>query len=193
MKTRFFLLAALAFTMVACSDNDENDQEGSGITSTTQQGKPDNVIDLGLPSGTLWCFANVGASASTDFGDYCLISYDNDEATKKMGAGYSTPTKEQFEELMAHTTQRHTVINDTAGMLFEASNGNSIFLPAAAHLSGNSWEINNEGSGAYWTKTPSAEEDYFYFLEFSKAEETPWFGNRDIHDNKLPIRAVYKN
>lgn len=86
MKTRFFLLAALAFTMVACSDNDENDQEGSGITSTTQQGKPDNVIDLGLPSGTLWCIANVGASASTDFGDYCLISYDNDEATKKNGS-----------------------------------------------------------------------------------------------------------
>ena len=188
MKTKFLLLAIHASTMAACIDNDENDQK----EITTPPEETSHAIDMGMPSGTLWCSMNVGASTPTDFGDYYQMSYSKDVATEKLGAGYSTPTKEQFEELIAHTTQQHTEINNVKGMLFKASNGNSIFLPAAAHLSGSSWEINNEGSGAYWTVTPSTEEDYFYFLEFSKAEDTPWFGDRDINTNKLPIRAVYK-
>lgn len=168
------------------------DEKGITFPSMCVDEEHPHNIDMGLPSGILWCCMNVGASCPTDFGEYYQMSYDKDIATEIMGKGYSTPTKAQFEELMAHTTQRHAVRGGIRGMVFEASNGNTIFLPAAAHLSGSSWEVNNEGSGAYWTVTLSNEEDYFYFLEFSKAEDTPWFGNRDINANKLPIRPVYK-
>ena len=130
MKTKFLLLAILASTMAACSDNDENDQK----EITTPPEETSHAIDMGMPSGTLWCSMNVGASTPTDFGDYYQMSYSKDVATEKLGAGYSTPTKEQFEELIAHTTQQHTEINNVKGMLFKASNENSIFLPAAAHL-----------------------------------------------------------
>ena len=31
---------------------------------------PDNAVDLGLPSGTLWADRNVGADTPEDYGDY---------------------------------------------------------------------------------------------------------------------------
>lgn len=111
-----------------------------------------------------------------------------------MGPGYMTPTKKQFEELLAHTEQIRSTVNGVDGFIFKGNNGNSIFMPAAAHLwwdgETSSWEINNKGSGAYWTKTIS-EEDYIYFLEFDHEEDKPFFGDRQRERNHLPIRPIY--
>lgn len=190
------LKEGVTYTGVPCLIIANHIYDEKGITFPSMcidEGHP-HTIDMGLPSETLWCCINAGASCPTDFGEYYLMSHAENVAAI-MGEGYSTPTKEQFEELMAYTKQSHVVINKVKGILFEASNGNTIFLPAAAHLYWdgfeNIWDINNEDSGAYWTVTQSADEDYYYFLEFSQAEDTPWFGNRDIDRNKLPIRPVY--
>lgn len=150
-------------------------------------------VDLGLPSGTKWCCMNLGASSQTDFGEYYPMSEDIDIATEVLGNGYSTPTRAQFEELINYTNKRAAIVNGVNGMYFEAANGNSIFLPAAAHLwwnsSENEWGINNAGTGAYWTSTKSHYDNYFYFLEFD--DEDAFFSDRRKDKNKLTIRAVY--
>lgn len=154
---------------------------------------PHNV-DLGLPSGTKWCCVNVGASNPTDFGEYYEGSTDKDIATEIMGAGYMTPTKKQFQELLDNTEQIRSTINGVDGFIFKAKNGNSIFLPAAAQLwmddETSSWEINNKGTGAYWTKTRS-DGNYIYFIEFNDEESKPFFGDRHQKNNRLTIRPIY--
>lgn len=154
---------------------------------------PHNV-DLGLPSGTKWCCVNIGASNPTDFGEYYEGSTDKDIATEIMGAGYMTPTKKQFQELLDNTEQIRSTINGVDGFIFKAKNGNSIFLPAAAQLwmddETSSWEINNKGTGAYWTKTRS-DGNYIYFIEFNDEESKPFFGDRHQKNNRLTIRPIY--
>ncbi|MCM1504072.1 MAG: T9SS type A sorting domain-containing protein, partial [Muribaculum sp.] len=103
--------------------------------------------------------------------------------------------QKSLNEFIDHTTQSWTEISGVKGLKFSSSNGNSIFLPAAAHLcydkkDGNGWEVNNEGTGAYWTSTPSTEEDYIYFLEFD-TKDGAFFGDREKSDNRLTIRPIY--
>ena len=47
--------------------------------------------------------------------------------------GPRIPSKEQWLELYQHTTQTWTTLNNVEGVLFEANNGNSIFLPAGGY------------------------------------------------------------
>lgn len=155
------------------------------------------LVNLGLPSGKQWTSCNLGADSPREFGEYYFWSTANTEIAT-MGEGYSIPTKADFEELIANTNNYFTTIDGVKGFLFEASNLNSIFLPAAASLcegkeENSGWVINNEGTGSYWTKTPDEkDEGYYYFLEFSQAEEHPFFGDREGEDNKLTIRPIYK-
>lgn len=160
--------------------------------SFAQNNNPE-TIDLGLPSGLLWCINNLGADSPEAYGDYYLLSEPVDIVTKKFGGGYSIPSKLQFDELINNTSIKWVTKNGKEGVLFEGSNGNSIFLPAAAQLWFDGWEkewvVNNEGSGAYWTSDKS-DSEYNWFLEFNKAEDTPFFGDRDTNNNKLTIRPV---
>ena len=105
--------------------------------------------------------------SSTSFTKYCtkasmgycglidnltvLLPVD-DAATANWGANWRTPTKEEWEELYFSTTNTWTVLNGVCGRLFTASNGNSLFLPAAGHrLEGNLWVL-GEG-GYYWSSS----------------------------------------
>ena len=47
--------------------------------------------------------------------------------------GPRIPTREQWRELYQNTTHTWTTLNGVEGVLFEASNGNSIFLPAGRY------------------------------------------------------------
>ena len=58
---------------------------------------------------------------------------EDDAATANWGAGWRMPTKEEWEELYNNTTCIWTTKNGVKGRLFTASNGNSIFLPAAGY------------------------------------------------------------
>ena len=50
--------------------------DGSGISATctvfvgTNMHNPNDYVDLGLPSGTLWATCNIGADSPEDYGDY---------------------------------------------------------------------------------------------------------------------------
>ncbi len=111
-------------------------------------------VDLGLPSGLLWVTCNVGANAPEDYGDYfawgetqpkdayypanytysdnpAILPSDHDAATANWGDGWRMPTKEEWQELYNNTTVTWTQQNGVYGRLFTATNGNSLFLPAA--------------------------------------------------------------
>ena len=77
---------------------------------------------------------------------------NEDAATVKWGKGWKMPTKAQFDELLANTTDEWTAINGINGRKFTASNGNYIFFPAAGYVSGGS--LRYRGSyGDYWSRS----------------------------------------
>ena len=65
------LASAMTFTLVACGDDEDN---SSAVPDTrTEAGKAAQaaqMVDLGLPSGTLWADRNVGADKPEAYGDY---------------------------------------------------------------------------------------------------------------------------
>jgi hypothetical protein len=113
-----------------------------------------DYVDLGLPSGLLWATCNVGADSPEDYGDYfawgettpkdtyteenytysenpAILPSNHDAATANWGPDWRMPTKEEWQELYNNTTHTWTTQNGVNGRLFTASNGNSLFLPAA--------------------------------------------------------------
>jgi hypothetical protein len=135
------------------------------------------LIDLGLPSGTLWADRNIGADAPEDYGDYfrwgetttftensddyeyCdlgenIAGTEYDAATAIFGEGFMIPTLEQLNELLRYCTLDRTTINDVHGMKVTGTNGNSIFLPAAGFRYNFSFSLADDGKGGhYWIAT----------------------------------------
>ena len=138
------------------------------------------AVDLELPSGTKWARFNIGATSETDYGDLFawgatepyIVGRDNtnnyssskastiqhdllpyeDAATLQWGKGWKMPTKAQFDELLANTTDEWTAINGINGRKFTASNGNYIFCPAAGSVYGGTLYYRGIG-GYYWIRS----------------------------------------
>lgn len=101
--------------------------------------------------------ADNGLNGFTD-GLTTLESTD-DAATTILGGGARTPTQAEWQELVDNTTSEWTTMNGVYGRKFTASNGKSIFLPAAGNRNGS--ELYNAGEyGLYWSS--SLYEDYPY-------------------------------
>lgn len=140
-------------------------------------------VDLGLNAE--WATCNVGATTASELGglygwgdasgilrttsvnDYGTASdisdTDYDVCTR---FGGRTPTLSDFNELIANTTAEWTTVDGVAGYTFTASNGNSIFLPAAGYREGD--DVTGEGElGWYWSGSINANStDYAYMLNF---------------------------
>ncbi len=84
--------------------------------------------------------------------DLTALLPEDDAATANWGSGWRMPTKEEWQELYQNTTHIYTTQNGVNGRLFTASNGNSIFLPAAGYHNVSS--LYNAGSdGYYWSSS----------------------------------------
>ena len=139
-----------------------------------------HFIDLGLPSGTKWACCNMGATKPEEYGGYYAwgeteaktsFSWENyihcegseytckylgddiacteyDVAHVRWGGEWVMPSAEQFRELIHECTYD---VDENGGRRFTASNGGSIFLPAAGcrnvDLTG------RVGQCCYWTST----------------------------------------
>ena len=95
---------------------------------------------------------------STSFGSYgtpdnlTTLQAMDDAATQKLGNDARIPTQADWEELINNTTAKWTQVNGVNGCRFTATNGKSLFLPAA----GNRWdnELCYAGfSGHYWSSS----------------------------------------
>lgn len=79
---------------------------------------------------------------------------EDDAATVNWGGNWRMPTKEEFEELYNNTTVTWTEQNGVNGLLFTASNGKSLFLPAAGEFNYYVISIND---GEYWSRSLSTD------------------------------------
>ena len=90
----------------------------------------------------------------------------DDAATANWGTDWRMPTKEEWQELYNSTTHIWTTQNGVNGRLFTATNGNSLFLPAAGYRSGSS--LNGAGTvGYFWSSSLyTVEPDDAWYLYF---------------------------
>ncbi len=77
--------------------------------------------------------SSYGYNGFTD--DLTTLLPEDDAATANWGSDWRMPTKEEWQELLDNTTNTWTTQNGVNGRLFTASNGNSLFLPAAGYRS----------------------------------------------------------
>lgn len=77
---------------------------------------------------------------------------EDDAATANWGNSWRMPTKEEWEELLQNTTHTWTTQNGVEGMLFTASNGNSLFLPPAGYRS-ESYLFSADSYCYYWSSS----------------------------------------
>lgn len=111
--------------------------------------KAQGLVDLGLPSGTLWTDKN-------EAGGF----YTYEQAVSKFGN--SLPTKEQLEELNNSCQWTWT----GSGYKVTGPNGNSITLPAEGSLSCYGGVYSVGSRGYYWSSTPRGSDNAWY-LGFS--------------------------
>lgn len=165
-------------------------------------------VDLGLPSGTKWATTNLGASTSENFGNrFCwgqIVEYEEgssnkfamdkkklldisgnatyDAATAQWGANWTTPTYDQFYELMHNCTWEFTTLGRISGCkVISKINGNYIFLPFEF---GNKYE-------RYWTST-SKDKEYYYDGDVITLDDNSIIISMWDRSSAYPIRPVTK-
>lgn len=138
---------------------------------------------------TKYCYASdFGDNGFTD--DLTTLEPGDDAAVANWGGNWRMPTKAEFEELKNNTTITWTQLNGVNGRLFTATNGNSLFLPAAGYREQNT--LKYDGSyGYYWSSSLymvscPADAHYLYFYTSSQC-----FVSDHERDHGLTIRPVY--
>ena len=116
-----------------------------------------------------------------------MLLAEDDAATTNWGNGWRMPTKEEWLELCQNTTNTWTTRNGVYGRLFTASNGNSLFLPAA----GSRWGgyLDDAGSGGYyWSSSLNTSNPYdAWYFNFNSGNYSMYDNDRD---NGRSVRAV---
>ena len=121
----------------------ETEPKDTYATSNYQYGDGSYIMQL-----TKYCNdASRGYNGFTD--DLTTLLPEDDAATANWGGNWRMPTKEEWQELYNNTTVTWTQQNGVNGRLFTASNGNSLFLPAAG-IRYDSSSHDDAGSGGFY-------------------------------------------
>lgn len=117
-----------------------------------------------------------------------ILEPADDVALTKWGAGWRMPTIEEWDEMFQNTTSVWTSQNGVNGWRFTASNGNSLFLPAAGYY----WdaELNAADLGVYWSVTLNEEYPYRAWGFHFNAFQCHLCGSSDRNRGQT-MRAVY--
>ena len=133
----------------ATSPEDYGNHYSWGETTTKSTYTENNYHFGTYGAYTKYCTEGWGLNGFYD--NKLTLDPQDDAATANMGNGARTPTKAEWDELFAHTTHTWTSRNGVNGCLFTASNGKSIFLPAAGYRRG---ELLGDGAcGMYLAST----------------------------------------
>ena len=130
-------------------------------------------------------------NTSTDYGtvDNLTPLQSGDDAAAACIAGTRMPTREDWEELLAGTVAEWTTLNGVSGYRLTASNGNSLFLPAAG--SSNGTELVAAGVfGFYWSASlyTDSPDDAWSFSFLSDADSIGSFGYRSDGQSIRPVK-----
>ncbi len=129
--------------------------------------------------------ASCGFNGFTD--NLTTLQASDDAATANLGGGSSTPTKNDWEELIDHTTSTWITRNGVNGRLLTGSNGQSLFLPAAGYRIGS--DLDGVGEiGFYWSSTLNT--DYpgnAWLFGFDSDDQIM---DNDYRDYGFSVRAV---
>ncbi len=111
--------------------------------------------------------ASYGYNGFTD--NLTTLLPEDDAATVNWGNGWRMPTNEEWQELLDNTTNTWTTRNGVNGRLFTATNGNSLFLPAAGDRN---WRyILSPGRYCrYWSKSLYTGSNHYVWFLFSGLE-----------------------
>lgn len=115
---------------------------------------------------------------------------EDDAATVNWGVNWRMPTKAEWQELYNNTTCEWTIQNNVYGLLFTASNGASLFLPAA----GSRWNsgLTDAGyHGVYWSSSlfmddPNYAWDFYFFSDDYDMD----YGSRNFGFSVRPVRIT---
>ena len=168
------------------------------------------LIDLGLPSGTLWADRNLGADAPEKAGDYYrfgetvpftenspeyvydkiegdIAGTDRDAATVNLGKNYRMPTFDQIKELLDECKWTWTKQNGVKGMKVTGPNGNSIFFPASGYRNYSNGSLNDVGSYGYYCSASANNSNNGHNLYFNTSY---WYWSSNTRASGFPVRAV---
>ena len=128
-----------------------------------------DIVNLGTLSDSgkplYWATRNVGAESPEEYGgyyawgeteekdDYSWETYSYNQVNQvEWGGNWRIPTHKEFEELEKKCSWKWTTYNGKNGQLVTASNGSSLFLPAAGYREG-TYTYDIGVHGRYWTAT----------------------------------------
>ncbi len=115
-----------------------------------------------------------------------VMEPDDDVARACWGEGWRMPTIGEWEELFLNTTGVWTTLNDVKGWRCTASNGNSLFLPAAGYW----WDdAFNADLGLYWSRTINKEFPYRAWGFHFNCDSSHLCGSSDRNRGQT-VRAV---
>ena len=116
-----------------------------------------------------------------------VLEPDDDVARVCWGEGWCMPTIGEWEELFLNTTGEWTKLNDVKGWRCTASNGNSLFLPAAGYW----WDdAFNADLGLYWSRSINKEFPYRAWGFHFNCDSSHLCGSSDRNRGQT-VRAVY--
>ena len=119
-----------------------------------------------------------------------ILLPEDDAATANWGTGWSTPSYDEWLELIQYTSHFWTTQNGVNGHLFTSNNGNSIFLPAAG-LRANYELIDIDDFGYYWSKSLAI--DPPYDAKIFQFWNSNYFLDGLFRDWGLSVRPVRSN
>lgn len=138
---------------------------------------------------TKYCYmADYGNNGFTD--RLTVLQAGDDAATANWGKGWRTPTNEQWKELKDNTTGTWTTQNGVEGKRFTASNGRSLFLPAAGSRERSDFNWTGD-RGNYWSS--SLRTDYPDFVRSVCFDSDGIYMNSCNRYRGLSVRAVREN
>ena len=115
-----------------------------------------------------------------------VLERGDDAAAACWGAGWRTPTIEEWEELFLNTTGEWTALNGVKGWRCIALNGNELFLPAAGYY----WEdVFNADLGLYWSVSVNREFPYRAWGFHFNCDSSHLCGSSDRNRGQV-VRAV---
>ncbi|MBR5725498.1 MAG: leucine-rich repeat protein [Muribaculaceae bacterium] len=138
---------------------------------------------------TKYCYgSNYGYNGFIDY--LSTLEPSDDAATANWGGNWRMPTQAEWQELIDNTTVTWTQQGGVNGALLTASNGNSLFLPAAGCRYGSNLSYGGYFS-EYWSSSLETDGSYFaWYYVFSSSDCSQLYTHRSDGRSVRAVRSA---